>query len=199
VQAEEERDQRIEAAEKRAQDMMVNSMMKVLQGHESAGKALIGIGQQVASGMLENAIKSVMANDFTKESDAAAAARKAYLAGMHFPFPINIVMGPTLGALAFASVMAFEQGGIVPGVEQGDVVPTRTTPGEAILPKGLTEMLTNAAKFGNNGDNREMHVHNHTHNHDWHAIDGASVDRMLDNHADKFEQHVEKQFRKKGM
>ena len=32
-------------------------------------------------------------------------AWKAYLAGMHFPFPANIVMDPALDALA--SVMAF--------------------------------------------------------------------------------------------
>jgi hypothetical protein len=45
-----------------------------------------------------------------KEHEAAAAARQAYLAGMHFPFPANLVMAPVLGAAAFASVMAFEGG-----------------------------------------------------------------------------------------
>jgi hypothetical protein len=197
--AEQETNARILSAEKKMSDEMVNNMMKVLQGHESAGKALLGIGQQVASGLLENAIKSVMANDFTKESDAAAAARKAYLAGESMGGPLGVVLGPTFAAAAFASVMAFEQGGIVPGVEQGDVVPTRTTPGEAILPKGLTEMLTNAAKFGNNGDNREMHVHQHEHNWNINAFDSDGMDRVLTKHSDVIEKHVENQFRKKGM
>jgi hypothetical protein len=165
--------------------------------HETFGKMMMGIGDQVAQGMLENAIKSIMANDMTKESDAASAARKAFLAGWHFPWPVNIVMAPMLGALAFASAMAFEGGGIVPGGGKGDVTPAMLTPGEAVLPKKLTEGLSNAADHGGmSGGGGDTHIHKHTHNHNWHAIDGASVDRMLSNHADKFEKHVEGHFRK---
>jgi hypothetical protein len=109
------------------------------------------------------------------------------------------VLGPTFAAAAFASVMAFEQGGIVPGVETGDVVPTRTTPGEAILPKGLTEMLTNAAKFGSpNGDGPDVHFH-HSPTYHINTIDGDGMKATLDRHADVIEKHVENTFRKKGM
>ena len=94
--------------------------------------------------------------------------------------------------------MAFEEGGIVPGVETGDVVNARLTPGEAILPKALTETLTNMSKFGDGGSQGPTYV-THRHTHNWHAIDGASVDRMLEEHSDKFERHVEHSFRKKGM
>lgn len=194
TQAADEKNARILASENRGKDLLAKSAMSVLSGHESAGKALIGIGNQVASGMMENAIKSVMANDFTKESDAAAAARKAYLAGMHFPFPINIVMGPLLGAAAFASVMAFEGGGLVPGVEKGDVVPARLTPGEGVLPKPLMDNLKHAS-----APVAPQTIHRHNHEYHMHAIDGPSVERMLTNHSDKFEKHVEGHFRKRNM
>jgi chemotaxis protein histidine kinase CheA len=197
LQAEEERNQRVLAAEKKFSDSVSSSLAKVLEGHETFGKMMIGIGNQVASGLMENAIKSVMANNFTKESDAAAAARKAYLAGMHFPFPANIVMGPTLAAMAFASVMAFEDGGVVPGVEKGDVVPARLTPGEGVLPKQTMDNLKNASS--GSASNQPSQVHNHTHHYHLNAIDGPSVERMLDKHSDKFEKHVESHFRKRNM
>lgn len=198
LQAEEERNQRIIAAEKKEQEEVAASLSKALEGHESFGKAFVSIGQQVASGLLENAVKSVIANDFTKESDAAAAARKAYLAGMQFPFPVNVIMGPVLGAAAFASVMAFESGGIVPGVEKGDVVPARLTPGEGVIPKALMESLTKAANSGS-ASAGETHVHTHNHTYHMNAVDGPSVERMLDKHSEKFEKHVENTFRKRNM
>lgn len=44
------------------------------------------------------------------------------------PHYSNLIMAPALGATAFASVMAFETGGIVPGVTDGDSVPAMLTP-----------------------------------------------------------------------
>jgi hypothetical protein len=199
TQAQTERDARILSAERKMDDELAHGMMQALSGHQSFGKAMIGIGNQVASGMMENAIKSVLANDFTKESDAAAAARKAYLAGMHFPFPVNLVMGPALGAMAFASVMAFEGGGIVPGVEKGDVVPARLTPGEGIMPKKLTEGLTRAAEHGGMDGGGETHLHRHSHQWNIDAFDAHGMDRVLEKHSGVVEKHVENAFRKRGL
>jgi hypothetical protein len=91
--AEIERNTRILAADTRLNDSLAQGLTQSLMRHQSFAAVFTSIGNQVVSGMMQNAIKSVMANDFTKESDAAAA-RKAFLAGMHFPFPANIVMGP---------------------------------------------------------------------------------------------------------
>ena len=108
--------------------------------------------------MMQNAIKSVMANDFTKES--AATARKAYLAGMHFPFPANIVMGPALGALAFASVIAFADGtDAVPGNGKGYKIPAMLEPGEGVVPGGVMDGLRNMARSGNMGGGTHLHAH----------------------------------------
>jgi hypothetical protein len=199
LQAEQERDQRLLSARQHADDMIASSMTKVLTGQEKAGKALIGIGREVAGGMMENAIKSVLANNFTKESDAAAAARKAYLAGMHFPFPVNVVMGPLLGAAAFASVMAFDAGAIVPGNGGRDSVPTMLTPGEAVLPKRLTDGLQDAAKNGSfGGQQQQVHIH-HSPTYHLNNIDQTGVQEMLEKHADTFNDHMDHQLKRRGM
>jgi hypothetical protein len=164
--------------------------------HQSFAAVFTSIGNQVVSGMMQNAIKSVMANDFTKESDAAAAARKAYLAGMHFPFPANIVMGPALGALAFASVMAFADGTDgVPGSGKGDKIPAMLEPGEGVVPGGVMDGLRNMARSGTMGGGNHVHVQAHF-APQVHAVDATGVDRMLDAHADKFHKHFEKSLRK---
>ena len=192
-QAAEERNARVLTAYRKFSDDISSDMTRALMGQETWAKMSLQLGKQVAAGLMENAFKSVLANDYTKESDAAAAARKAFLAGMHFPFPVNIVAAPVLAAAAFASVMAFEGGGIVPGVEKGDVVPARLSPGEAVIPKQMTENLSNAARHGD-GCNKPAHHYHYNANYHIHALDGDSVERVLDEHGDKFaekfHQHV---------
>jgi hypothetical protein len=166
--------------------------------HETFAKMMVSLGDQVAAGMMENALKSMMADDMTKEKDDAAAARKAFLAGWQFPFPVNIVMAPVLGAMAFASAMAFEEGGIVPGVEKGDVVNARLTPGEGVIPKPIMEGLTHAADHGGVGNSGGgTHVHIHMTNH-VNTIDGDGMQRTLEKHADVVEQHVHNALRKRN-
>ncbi len=178
--AEEARNARILSAEKRFNDEIARSIGDMVTRHERMGKMLISLGDQVAAGLIQNAIKSILADDMTNPHDAGAAARKAYLAGMQFPFPVNLVMGPALGAMAFASVMAFEGGGIVPGVGNTDSVPAMLTPGEAVLPKSLTEGLRNAGRSGSGGGG-EIHVHTHF-SPQIHAVDSEGVDRMFHEH-----------------
>jgi hypothetical protein len=196
TKAEEERNARVLSAEQRADDEAARSMTQMLTGRMTAAKALISIGDQVASGMMESAIKSVLANDYTKESDAAAAARKAYLAGMKFPWPANIIMGPALGAMAFASVMAFQEGGLVPGVGNGDTVAARLEPGETVLTKKLTEGLTNQARSGGmDGGGGDIHVHVN-HSPTIQALDATGMDRVLKKHAAVLTQHFHSEVRK---
>jgi hypothetical protein len=163
--------------------------------HESFSKMMLSLGDQVVAGMIKNAIMSILANDMTKPSDAGKAARDAYKAGMKFPFPANLVMAPALGALAFASVMAFEQGGIVPGVGRGDIVPARLEPGEAVLPKRLTEGLQHEARFGGSDSRHHVHVH-HSPTYHVQAIDRSGVQEMLSNHTEAFSKHFHGELRK---
>lgn len=166
----------------------------VLMRHQSFASMMDSIGGQVVSGMMTTAIKSALAMDFGKEKEAAAAARKFFLAGAHFPFPANIVMAPTLGALAFASMMAFAEGGIVPGVELGDVVPAMLTPGETVIPKKMTEQLSRASDSdASSAKPIQVHVH---HNPTIHALDAEGMGRVLQKNADVLTKHVEHTLRK---
>ena len=194
-QAEEERNKRLLDADHRFADDMSSNLTRALMGQETWAKMSLQLGKQVAAGLMENAFKSVMANDYTKESDAAAAARKGYLMGQKFPFPANLVAAPVLAATAFAAVMAFEQGGIVPGVEHGDVVQARLTPGEAVIPKAMTENLTHAARHGDNSKQSENHFHYHNHS-SIQAFDSDGVNRVLEDHGDKFAEHFHQQVRR---
>ncbi len=191
-QAAQQRFSKLTADQQRMAGIYAQGFTQVLMGHQSFAKMMAQTGNQVVSSMLQNAIQSAIAMDFGKEKEAAAAARKMYLAGTHFPFPTNIVMAPLLGALGFASMMAFAEGGIVPGVGRGDTVPAMLTPGEAVLPKRLTENLSKSTA-ASSGDT--YHVH---HNPTYHVntIDAAGVRGMLDKHGDEFVQHTERTLRK---
>ncbi len=190
--AEEDRNRRILSAENRFDDEITRSAMQLLTTHKSVAQVMRGLGDQVAEGLIQNALKAIIADDMTKPHDAAAAARKAYLAGMQFPFPANLVMGPALGAMAFASVMAFETGGIVPGVGNKDNVPAMLTPGEAVLPKRMTERLSQPS--GSSGA-QEIHVHHHATYH-VQALDSDGVSAVLEKHGEQFAEHASNHIRK---
>jgi hypothetical protein len=194
VKAEEERNSRILAAEHRFDDTIASGLTKVMMRQESFAKMMVTLGDQVVGGLIQNAIKSILAEDMTKEHDAAAAARKAYVSGMSMPPPANVVIAPAWAALAFTSVMAFESGGIVPGVGKGDIQPAMLEPGEGVLSKKQMEKLSHG---GDNGGSsaQEVHIHHHTTN-TIHAIDGASVRGMLDKHGAEFDRHVNNHLRK---
>ncbi|HET9741752.1 MAG TPA: hypothetical protein VFQ00_03290 [Terriglobales bacterium] len=189
-----DRNNRILSAYQRFDDAVASGLTSVLMRQQSFAKMTLGIADQVAAGMMQNAIKDAMLDDFTREKDAAAAARKMFIAGTHFPFPANLVMPEVLAAGAFAAVMAFDKGGIVPGVGNGDVVPAMLTPGEAVINKKLTEGLTRAADSGNMGGGHTFNMHYRPTFH-VHAIDRSGVREMLDKHTDEFQRHAEKMLR----
>lgn len=195
--AEMERNQRILSAETRFNDVLATQMTQMLMRHETFGKMMVNIGDQVVSGMIENAIKSMLADDMTKEKDAAAAARKMFLAGTHFPFPANIVMAPALGAMAFAAVMAF-QGGTdrVPGVGHGDTVPARLEPGEGVVPGGVMDGLRKVARNGGfNNAPHQTHIHVRP-TYNVNTIDGDGMREALNKHTDVLEAHFHNAVRK---
>lgn len=79
-----------------------------------------------------------------------------------------------------------------------DSVPARLTPGEAVLPKRLTENLTNAGNSSGSGKSGDVHYHNHSVNN-LSALDSDGMSQVLERHADVIEQHVDKAFRRRGM
>lgn len=183
TRAEKDRNQRIITAEQQARQMMASELTNSIMGHQTWGQMVVSIGGTVAQGMIQNAIMSMLALDMTKPKEAAAAARKGYLMGQHFPYPTNIVMAPLLAATSFAAVMAFAEGGEVPGRGSGDTVPSMLTPGETVVDKRLTQDLKNMVANGGAGGTTVIRAHFAP---VIHAVDADGVDRMLEKHGNKF-------------
>jgi hypothetical protein len=163
---------------------------KSIMGGKNMAQAFEQLGGQMLKTMLTNLMQIETVQGRKRFGDARTAAADAFAdAG-------NPILGALEGAAAFASVMAFEKGGIVPGVEKGDVVPARLTPGEAVLPKALVDGLMGAAQSGGApGSNGDIHVHHHATYH-VHALDGDSVDRVLQTHSEKFANHMKSELRR---
>lgn len=186
---------RILSANQRFQDALASGLSQTIMGHQSFAKMMSSLGDQVVSGMLQNVIKSILMDDMTKEKDAAHAARKAYNSGMDMG-PAGVVIAPVWAAAAFAAVMAFEGGGIVPGVGRGDTVPAMLTPGEGVVPKGVMEGLSNMSKFGGmqgGGSSTVVHVRPVYHVQ---TIDGNGMKAALEKHTDVLQRHFENTLRK---
>jgi len=195
-QSQKAQNQRAQDAYNRYEGIAAQGLTRVLMGHQSFAAMLGSIGDQVVSGMMQNAIQSVIANDFTKESDAASAARSAFNLGLKYGGPAAFVMAPVMGAAAFASVMAFAGGTDgVPGVGRGDVVPAMLTPGEGVVPGGVMDGLRNVARSGGFDRGPSINVRAHF-APTVHAMDAAGVDKVLTKHGDIFQKHINNAVRK---
>lgn len=122
--------------------------------------------------------------------DAKKAFRGAYAATSDIPI-IGPALAPIAGAAAFAAVMAFEQGGIVPQDTYAMVHKQ-----EMVLPAHISNFIMNAAG-GSTGDGSGGHhfVYAPT----VHAVDAEGVDRMLTKHGDTFNKHVNKHLRRMNL
>lgn len=190
-QAQMERNQKILSAENQYASQVAATLTQSIMGHQSWASAITSLGNQVVSGLMQQAIKHIEMNLMTKESDAAKAARAGFNAGLQFPWPANIVMGPVLGAAMFAEVMAFQEGGIVPGVGKGDIVPAMLEPGEGVVKNSAMEKLNK----GDVGNQTHFHVQAH-YAPQVHAIDATGVDKMLTKHSQLFQRHFTSTVRK---
>lgn len=173
---------------------LVQSIMR----HQTWGQMVMSIENQVVSTMISSALKHIEANAMTKQSDASAAARKMFNAGLKFPFPANIVMAPMLAAGAYATVMAYSQGtDMVNGAGRGDTVPAMLSPGEGVVPGGVMDGLRSVARrggFEHSGQHHHYHDHRTFHIH---ALDQHGVRDVLEKHSAEFERHYRNTVRQK--
>lgn len=197
IRAEEESNQRILAAENRRNDAIARGLSQSIMGHQTWAKMVTNLGDQVVSGMLQNAIKSMLTDDMTKERDAAHAARKAYNIGIGIGGPAGMVLGPTFAAAAFAGVMAFNSGtDAVPGIGNTDSVAARLTPGEGVVPGGVMDGLRKMARdggFSNGGTTQHLHYHPTYHVH---TIDGDGMQDALEKNSHVVTKHIENTLRR---
>ena len=181
----------VAVAENRIGAEYARGFSQVLMGKESFGKAMIQADGQLLSSMLQNSLTNLMQMETVQGRKRFGDARTA--ASDAFASAGNPILGALAAAGAFATVMAFEDGGIVPGVGRGDIVPARLEPGEAVLPKQMTENLSKAT--GSDGGGKHITLHHHA-NYTVHALDADGVDKVLQKHGDKFTQHAVNALRK---
>jgi hypothetical protein len=175
-------------------------LAKCIVEGKSMGKEMMSVARQMSESMIEGLIRWGIQDLITKmgmkatASQLAGANATASMAGA--PFPLD-TSAPAFGASMMGTALAFEFGGIVPGAGRGDIVPAMLTPGEAVLPKALTESLTHAARTGHMGGGGEVHVHNHF-SPQIHAIDTDGVEKMLNEHHETFANHFTDHVRKQN-
>ncbi len=172
-------------------------LSKTITGHQTMAKMVDSLGDQMISSMIKNAIQYAMSNKFRQESDAKAAATAGYKLGLEVGGPAGMVLGPVFAAVAFAGAMAFENGGVVPGIGRGDVVPALLSPGEGIIPGGVMDGLSKLAREGGmGGSGNHYHVHGVQFAPQVHALDADGVDAVLEKHQATFQKHFENTLRK---
>jgi hypothetical protein len=183
-------EQDIKQAYTKMADDIGNNIAKTLVENKNFAQAMEKTGEQMLEGMIKNLVKMILLHDEAKLSDAKKAAADAYAwAG-------NPILGGVLAAGAFAAVMAFEEGGVVPGMGSADNVPAMLSPHEMILPAPISTGLQNAIAGGNlGGDKGDIHVH-HSPTYHVNTIDGRGFKGVLEAHKHEITQHVKKELRR---
>lgn len=194
--AEQEQNARLLSAEHQAAQSVAEGLSQSITGHQTWAKMVTSLGQQAAEGLIKNSIMVMLQQDKERLSDARKAATSAYTTGEKIGGPAGLVLGPVFAAAAFAGVMAFEKGGVVPGVGHGDVVPSMLSPGEGIVPGGVMDGLSKMAReggFGKSGPIYHLQLHPTYHIQ---TIDGDGMQAALEKHTDTLQRHVENTLRK---
>lgn len=190
------RNQSLLASTQQFNNAIAQGLTASIMGHQTWSRMILSLGDQVVGGMINNAIKSMMADDMTKEKDAAFAARKAFGWGWEHGGAAAPVLAPVLAGAAFASAMAFAKGtDRVPGVGHGDTVPAMLTPGEGVVPGGVMDGLRNVARNGGFQQQPHMTVHVAPVYH-VQTIDGDGMQAALEKHSEQLQQHFENTLRK---
>lgn len=154
---------------------------------QNLGQAFERMGGQMLQTALTNLMQLETVQGRKRFGDARTAAADAWdSAG-------NPILGAIEAAAAFTAVMAFEKGGIVPGIGNTDSVPAMLTPGEGVIPKNVMEAARTGSLDGNSGPHYTVHVRPV---YNLQAIDATGVQQMLDKHSGTLQRHVENTIRK---
>lgn len=172
-------------------DTFAQGFMSVLEGHQRFAALMQSTANRVASAMISAGINQLAGVSTQQMADAKVAASNTYATVSAIPV-VGPFLAPEAAAGAFAAVLAFAGGGVVPGVGKGDIVPAMLTPGEGVIPGGVMDGLSKMARNGGFSGNT-THVHQHFHyKPQIHALDGDSVERVLSEHSEAFEKHYHK-------
>jgi hypothetical protein len=176
-----------------------HSFISWMNGSERFGRAMqhvwTGVVDTMASALLKMAEKMIVnvalqkgLMDGTKYSAAAKAARDTYASTTAIPI-VGPFLAPEAAAVAFAAVMAFEHGGIVPRTDIAQV-----HKGEMVLPANISQSVQRAADQGTMGGG------GHTFNYSptIHGSSEAATKDMLENHGKMFVNYALREMRRKN-
>jgi hypothetical protein len=150
----------------------------------SAINSIISIGVQEILGM---AIHQEIA-DKKKLTDAKSAFHGAYAATSDIPI-IGPALAPIAGATAFAAVMAFEKGGIVP-----DDAFAMVHKNEMVLPANIARTVLNASKAPESARSGSGPIYSPVINAG--LASAKDIDRTMQGHFDKY---MRRESRRRGM
>ena len=147
-----------------------STFANIEMGHETLGKGAQRMWANLETAALQSLAKIALAEvegmllhrtSAEQQSllDAKSAAKGAYKGVMEsaIPFPFNIPLAIAAGAGAFATVMAFDQGGMVPEDQMSMV-----HAGEGVLTAPQVETIRQAADNmgdGGGGGGGDIHIH----------------------------------------
>jgi hypothetical protein len=185
--AEEKRVSTATAAYNRMGEAAARTAANSIMHAQSMGQAFAQLGEEMIQAALTNVLQMETVQGRKKLNDAKTAAADAYAdAG-------NPILGEVAATLAFTSVMAFHNGGMVPGVGYGDIVPAMLEPGETVIPKAMTEKLSSGGSDSNSRGDVHLHFRPTYHVQ---TIDSGGVRDMLRQHNQEFSKHFQGELRK---
>jgi hypothetical protein len=178
--------------------MSINdSLTQSIMGHKTWAATLESIGDQAVSTIFRNALATAEAAMIGKSSQAAQAARTAFVNTEEaIPGPWGVVAAAAMGALAFSTVSGYAAGtDYVPGIARYDTVPAMLTPGEGVVPGGVMDGLRNMARNGGFQQGHTTHVHIRP-TYNLQALDGDGIGAVLEKHTDTLTHHFNQAIRR---
>ena len=152
-------------------------MARMRETSANAAAKAMQTATNTSAGMADIAVQT--AQDKTSLlSSAEKAAGKAWASAP------NPIVGAIEASAAFVGVMAFEQGGLIPGI---GAVPIIGHGGETVVTKALTDRVESSERGGGKGSGSQ---------NTWnfsptvHAMDAEGVDRVLAKHSSVFQRHI---------
>ncbi len=172
-----------------------SSLMQVALGHQSLAATVQKFAQEGLEHVLAAIFEEMVGQKSLQMARAESAAAGAYTSLSSVPL-VGPVLAGVAAATVFAGAMAFESGGIVPGVGKGDVVPAMLTPGEGIVPGSVMDGLRNMARNGGmNGSGTTNHYHSNPTYH-LSVLDGDGMKTVLEKNEDVVHSHITNSLRK---
>jgi hypothetical protein len=193
-QADNQRTQEFNRAMTTMETSAARSLLSMLAGQKSFASVTSSLAQSLTQNLISAAIERMNHQKTEKLSDAETAAAHTYAEVSGWPV-VGPALAPVAAGAAFAAVMAFEKGGVVPGVGRGDIVPAMLTPGEGVVPGGVMDGLSKMARDGGFRSQSVTHIHVRP-TYNVQAIDGKGMGDALEKHSAVLQKHFEKSVRR---